>query len=1193
MKRILLSACFVLLMSNLWLNQAALSQSPESATLVLIDASDSTGSSDAIASVLAVEGGPLEGSPFEISAWRALGLETYIALFNEPGGNGMHVTRDAGHPGSIGPLGPNGDLYLDTSDFDSYLRSLAETYGTTPRLFSAAEMPRALSLHPDSLDFATYAPASDAEWDAVMQAAVRHLCDANGICSPIIQVSSEPETENWFWNGRNRSDSRSEKKDAYVDFFIVTWYAVEAAEKPGFDARTIGPGSAVYSSALARVISGIPDVWGMEEFLAGLHEHNLAHSDNPIDLEVVGWQGYDWTGSRRIRDGVTFVQDELERNGFSRDTPQIIIGWNAEWTQPRIPLWYEASHIASNVIDLLNVGEAPLVEKMYYYTWNLDGEPCGVPDERKFSSLITTINPEYEIGSGECIPASDVESLRPSYAAFQALHSMLGGEFVQTTVSQLPGAVIDAMATRHPAGAGRTIKVLLANNSDADVPASLRIANVPWRPGTRVNVMRQQIDDSHSVDGGGLEGAALLAQLQVAADQSLTITTEVAGSLRTRSVWLLAIIPHSGIAYYVSPSGSDANSGTSPDQAWQTIERVNAGNYQPGDSILFEGGQTFDGSLQFSAENAHGNLQSPVTISSFGEGRATLSGGGFAAANAAGFAIENINFKGNSPQSAAGINLLNQSPATLSGLRVVNVEISGFAYAILAITGAIPSKIQDIHLERVSAHDNAAGPSFFGYLTQSGAVNGHYGIGNVYIGDSEFFNHTGWGQYNLGNGLTLMNAENVTIERNAIHDNGGDNLPPGEDPNGPSAITVYDGHNITIQHNEIYHQRVDPDGPTDNAGIDLWATDSVVQYNYVHDNEGWGMTLGAGDPNDPNEVFPWPSERLTIRYNIFENNARRLPNSTGIPELLGAQLLMFGPIKDFEIYNNTFYSRNPAAPVPDEQTQGMISIYATPPARDPQGLRFRNNIFIAEDQVRFIETTATVGNIFTNNAYIGGAAAKQVTWGWQTYFDTIADWSAATGQEQVDGAFAARLAAPTALCAPGAGRADGCRLSPNSPLRDVGLDLVARYGLEVGTQDFFGNPIPTGAGYDVGAHEFQPGQTCLPTAVENQHNSPELPAEFELAQNYPNPFNPETTIKYELPKQAKVKLDIYDLMGKHVRTLVQQDQPAGRYTITCDGRNEQGEAIASGVYLYQLRVGDPSAGSGRGFVQTRKMALLR
>jgi hypothetical protein len=91
--------------------------------------------------------------------------------------------------------------------------------------------------------------------------------------------------------------------------------------------------------------------------------------------------------------------------------------------------------------------------------------------------------------------------------------------------------------------------------------------------------------------------------------------------------------------------------------------------------------------------------------------------------------------------------------------------------------------------------------------------------------------------------------------------------------------------------------------------------------------------------------------------------------------------------------------------------------------------------------------------------------------------------------------------------------------------------------------------------------------------------------DFNLGQNYPNPFNPGTSITYDLPKQIDVKLEIFDLLGRHVRTLVEQTQPAGRYAITWDGRNEQGQPVASGTFLYQLRAGN--------FVQTRRMALVR
>lgn len=94
-----------------------------------------------------------------------------------------------------------------------------------------------------------------------------------------------------------------------------------------------------------------------------------------------------------------------------------------------------------------------------------------------------------------------------------------------------------------------------------------------------------------------------------------------------------------------------------------------------------------------------------------------------------------------------------------------------------------------------------------------------------------------------------------------------------------------------------------------------------------------------------------------------------------------------------------------------------------------------------------------------------------------------------------------------------------------------------------------------------------------------------VPPTYALRQNYPNPFNPETTISYEVPQTLQVRLVIYDLKGRQVRTLVEQQQMAGRYAISWDGHNDQGEAVASGVFIYRLQAGE--------FTQVRKMTLLR
>jgi hypothetical protein len=95
-----------------------------------------------------------------------------------------------------------------------------------------------------------------------------------------------------------------------------------------------------------------------------------------------------------------------------------------------------------------------------------------------------------------------------------------------------------------------------------------------------------------------------------------------------------------------------------------------------------------------------------------------------------------------------------------------------------------------------------------------------------------------------------------------------------------------------------------------------------------------------------------------------------------------------------------------------------------------------------------------------------------------------------------------------------------------------------------------------------------------------------LPELFELYQNAPNPFNPATHIRFDVPLgDGAMTLRIYDVSGRLVRTLVNGAQMAGQKTVTWDGRNEAGNAVATGIYLYRL--------TGPGFERTRKMVLLR
>ena len=81
-----------------------------------------------------------------------------------------------------------------------------------------------------------------------------------------------------------------------------------------------------------------------------------------------------------------------------------------------------------------------------------------------------------------------------------------------------------------------------------------------------------------------------------------------------------------------------------------------------------------------------------------------------------------------------------------------------------------------------------------------------------------------------------------------------------------------------------------------------------------------------------------------------------------------------------------------------------------------------------------------------------------------------------------------------------------------------------------------------------------------------------------LFQNYPNPFRDRTTIAYAVEQPGPVTVTVYDLLGRHVRTLVEADQPPGTYNIEWDGRDAGGQPVASGTYFYRLRVGETVAG---------------
>jgi hypothetical protein len=112
---------------------------------------------------------------------------------------------------------------------------------------------------------------------------------------------------------------------------------------------------------------------------------------------------------------------------------------------------------------------------------------------------------------------------------------------------------------------------------------------------------------------------------------------------------------------------------------------------------------------------------------------------------------------------------------------------------------------------------------------------------------------------------------------------------------------------------------------------------------------------------------------------------------------------------------------------------------------------------------------------------------------------------------------------------------------------------------------------------------FDTTDPITPVGIDDRDDA--LPITFDLKQNYPNPFNPTTTIKYQLPKKADVKIVIYNMLGQVVRTVVDKAVDAGFHQVVWDGLNDTGNRVSTGVYIYRMETDK--------FVKAHKMIMMK
>ena len=493
--------------------------------------------------------------------------------------------------------------------------------------------------------------------------------------------------------------------------------------------------------------------------------------------------------------------------------------------------------------------------------------------------------------------------------------------------------------------------------------------------------------------------------------------------------------------------------------ALRDVADLNTRSLRPGDRVLFAAGNTFSGTIELDADDA-GTPSQPVELSSFGSGRATLHGGNDSAIriyNASGFIIRDLNLTGGGAgtNSGAGISagVERADDQKLPFLRFERLEISGFRKGVELwawFTGSTPAwpGFRDVVMSAVDVHDNLAVGIEVSGTWRPGGDGTRYSHEDLRIAHSTAWNHFGDPAHtqNTGNGIVLGGVDRGVVEYCTAHHNGGAGPTTG---GGPFGIWAWECRAVTLQYNLVHHQRSST--PVDGGAYDLdgGCRDCVVQYNYSYQNEGPAIGLIQFDGASPHRDN-------IVRFNISENDSRK-SNEGAI--YIGAFSSTHG-VSDAELYHNTVF----LDVAPDDLRPPVITV------DEHDGIarvHLRNNLFIASHDGPLVPSTPAPSRaLFQGNNYWGGS------------FDLTAFRSA--GQETLDGAASGFRVDPHLRDAGRGGSPtdpaelpaiSAYLLASASPLIGAGLDLTARFGLDPGPTDFFGQPLaPSPA---IGASTFQ------------------------------------------------------------------------------------------------------------------------
>ena len=395
--------------------------------------------------------------------------------------------------------------------------------------------------------------------------------------------------------------------------------------------------------------------------------------------------------------------------------------------------------------------------------------------------------------------------------------------------------------------------------------------------------------------------------------------------------------------YYVDAvHGQDSNSGASPTSPLRTLAAVNERSYRGGQKILLHGGQRFAGSITLGTGNLSGtSRRSPLTISSYGGGRATIlappGAAGIAVTNRAGVVVSDLKIVGTGDGcrtptksgylfGASGIQFVARSiHGTLAqGVTINDLDVSRFCNGIVFASGDDGSRISHIRIIAVSAHDNADA----GIWTYDQAMARH-SIRDVTVSRSRAYRNEGRG------GIVLFGVDGGVVERSIAFDNG-------RAAAGSVGIWAFDSNRILFAHDESYGNG-SPGNTTDGDGFDFdrGVSNSVMEDNYSHGNGGAGFLVCSCNLSN----YPF----YHMRNDVLRSNVSQNDGSSGQPSLFvyGGEVMT-----GIQLVSNRVSSASGAGPLVEVTgcvgCQGLTLGANYPHGRPYTDVRFRGNSFVSE-----------------------------------------------------------------------------------------------------------------------------------------------------------------------------------------------------------------------------------------------------